>query len=224
MSRKLTQEEFIEKVSKAHSNKYDYSKTKYIDSNTNITIICPEHGEFKQSANNHLYRKQGCSKCSGKYSYTTEEFIFKANLTHNNKYYYDHVVYKNNSSKVLITCPVHGDFEQRPNDHLSNRGCPHCSKNGFKAFEPAILYYLKVTVNSGQNLYKIGITNKTVNERFNLTELNKIEIIKQTEYLIGQDAYDEEQRILKEFKEFKYTGPAVLVNGNTELFTKDVLK
>lgn len=48
--------------SKVHGNKYDYSKSEYIDSYKKVTIICPEHGEFSQLALSHL-RGIGCPKC-----------------------------------------------------------------------------------------------------------------------------------------------------------------
>jgi hypothetical protein len=56
-----------------------------------------------------------------------EEFKNKANLVHKNFYSYDNVIYKNSSTKVLITCPIHGDYEQRPTNHLQGRGCRKCS-------------------------------------------------------------------------------------------------
>lgn len=55
-----------------------------------------------------------------------EEFIKKANEVHKNFYTYNNVVYKNSSTKVLITCPVHGDYDQRPTNHLQGRGCRKC--------------------------------------------------------------------------------------------------
>ena len=41
---------------------------------------------------------------------------------------YTKVVYKNNRTKVIITCRIHGDFEQTPNNHLQGdgRGCRKC--------------------------------------------------------------------------------------------------
>ena len=42
---------------------------------------------------------------------TKEEFIQRALLIHNNKYLYDKVNYINTQTKVIITCPIHGDFE-----------------------------------------------------------------------------------------------------------------
>ena len=54
---------FINKAKQIHSNKYDYSKVKYIDSRTKVCIICPKHGEFWQTPSNHL-RGEICPKCS----------------------------------------------------------------------------------------------------------------------------------------------------------------
>lgn len=65
MSNKLTTQTFIEKAKLKHGDKYDYSKVNYISSNSPVTIICPEHGEFTQVAKNHLYG-QGCPKCGQK--------------------------------------------------------------------------------------------------------------------------------------------------------------
>lgn len=59
---------------------------------------------------------------------TKEEFITRANLLNNNKYSYDKVIYKNNYTKVIITCPIHGDFEQIPRNHLNGNQCPKCAR------------------------------------------------------------------------------------------------
>ena len=54
-------------------------------------------------------------------------FIRKAILTHSDKYDYSNVEYINNSTKVNIVCPIHGEFKQIPNSHLSGKGCKACS-------------------------------------------------------------------------------------------------
>jgi hypothetical protein len=59
---------------------------------------------------------------------TIEQFITKANIIHNNKYDYSKVVYLNNSTKVIIICPTHGQFSQQPGNHLNNNGCPTCAQ------------------------------------------------------------------------------------------------
>lgn len=62
MAKKLTTEEFISRAKKVHGDKYEYSKVEYFDSRTKVCIICPEHGDFWQSANIHL-RGHGCPIC-----------------------------------------------------------------------------------------------------------------------------------------------------------------
>ena len=62
---------------------------------------------------------------------TTEEFIEKAKLKHGDKYDYSKVKYTNNKIKVKIICPIHGEFEQTPNCHLDNQGCPICGDASF---------------------------------------------------------------------------------------------
>ena len=51
----MIQEAFIKKANIVHNYKYDYSKIKYIHINTKIIIICPLHGKFIQSPNNHIH-------------------------------------------------------------------------------------------------------------------------------------------------------------------------
>lgn len=131
MSKKLTSEEFIEKAKKIHGNKYNYSKVEYIDAHTKVCIICPIHGEFWQMPYSHL-NGNGCKKCgydssSKKVIKSREEFIFEAKNVHGNKYDYSMVKYINNHTKVCIICPIHGEFWQKPNDHLNGHGCPSCS-------------------------------------------------------------------------------------------------
>jgi protein-arginine kinase activator protein McsA len=127
---KLTIEKFIERANKVHNYKYDYSLIKYKNIFTNIKIICPIHGEFKQIPHKHL-QKHGCQKCGAirKTKDTTEGFIKKAKEIHGDKYDYSLVEYINRSTKVKIICKVHGMFEQMPQSHLITRsGCYKCGR------------------------------------------------------------------------------------------------
>jgi len=63
---------------------------------------------------------------------TTDEFIEKAMIIHGGKYNYDKTVYVNNHTKVIITCPNHGDFEQTPNAHNIGEGCSKCKVDKLK--------------------------------------------------------------------------------------------
>ena len=128
----LTTKQFITRAEKIHGNKYDYSKSNYVNSNTKVCIICPIHGEFWQTPAAHL-NGQGCPSCgivkrTSKISSNKDEFIKKAKKIYGNKYDYSKVEYINNSTKVCIICPIHGEFWQTPGSHLNGRGCNLCSK------------------------------------------------------------------------------------------------
>jgi hypothetical protein len=118
---------FIEESRKIHNDKYDYSKVEYTGNKDKVCIICPEHGEFWQTPNKHL-SGQGCPKCAGKHI-TTDEWINKASEMHQGRYDYSKVEYINNSTKVCIICPEHGEFWQTPDKHLGGEGCPICNNS-----------------------------------------------------------------------------------------------
>lgn len=63
--RRVTVEEFIKKSRNAHGDKYDYSKVRYTNNRTKVCIICPEHGEFMQTPDNHV-NEVGCPNCLNK--------------------------------------------------------------------------------------------------------------------------------------------------------------
>jgi len=128
-SQRSNTEEFIKRAVRIHGNKFDYSKSNYIDSKTIVVIICKIHGGFKQEPVRHL-RGQGCRKCATlKRLKTTKEFIKKAEKIHNYMYDYSKTDYKGSKEKVIIICPKHGEFEQNPSHHLQGHGCPKCFRS-----------------------------------------------------------------------------------------------
>ena len=131
MTERLTTEEFIQRAREVHGSQYDYDRTVYVATLNKIAITCPEHGDFEQRANNHLQGK-GCPECAtlaiaSAQSSTTEEFKGKARAVHGSRYNYDRTVYVTSKKKITITCLEHGDFKQRPNNHLQGSGCPKCA-------------------------------------------------------------------------------------------------
>lgn len=132
MGRIKTTEQFITDARKVHGDKYDYSKTKYNRHNEKVIIICPKHGEFLQTPNGHMFF--GCPKCGQELAAenrkkTTDEFKAEAEKIYGNKYTYNQVVYKNNHTKITVTCPVHGDFTCLPCHFLTGAaGCQYCKK------------------------------------------------------------------------------------------------
>lgn len=125
--KRLTTKEFIEKARKVHGYKYNYSKVEYKDSHTKVSIICPIHGEFSQTPNNHLNGQQ-CPFCSyPNINLSKEKFVSLAKNVHGDKYDYSKVVYKNTKDKLTIICPIHGEFSQSFEKHVvRGQGCPKC--------------------------------------------------------------------------------------------------
>lgn len=106
-----------------------------------------------------------------------------------------------------------------------DRGCPSCAQRGFNPSSVGYIYYLRVTTDDGNHLYKIGITNKErLSDRFCKSDLDRITKIKMLEFDRGHKAYELEQYYLNIFKDYKYNGDKILKSGgNTELFIADVL-
>jgi len=58
---------------------------------------------------------------------TINEFVENAKKVHGKKYDYEKINYINNATKIIIICPIHGEFKQIPRNHIYlKRGCPRC--------------------------------------------------------------------------------------------------
>jgi hypothetical protein len=130
--RKLSFTEFCDKANKKHMNFYTYVEKEYIKSSDILSIICPIHGLFKQQGNFHL-QGGGCKKCGVNKRAdirrgNVEDFIDKSNIKYNHKFDYSNFVYINVDCKSTIICPIHGEFEQTPYQHLNYKyGCGKCA-------------------------------------------------------------------------------------------------
>jgi very-short-patch-repair endonuclease/Zn finger protein HypA/HybF involved in hydrogenase expression len=120
-----SQEIWLEDARKTHGVRYDYSKVEYKNDHNKVTIICKEHGEWKQHAGSHV-RGCGCPRCNGGALKSSGEFIEDARKTHGVRYDYSKVEYEKDNIKVRIVCKEHGEFLQVPSSHLQGNGCPRC--------------------------------------------------------------------------------------------------
>jgi very-short-patch-repair endonuclease len=57
---------------------------------------------------------------------TLSEFVKKSKEIHGDKYLYDKSVYVNTKTLLTITCKIHGDFLQKPENHFAKCGCQVC--------------------------------------------------------------------------------------------------
>ncbi len=150
----------IEEAKKVHGDKYDYSMlTEYKNDRIKYPIICPEHGVFYQTMNNHIKGKQGCPvcgriKCGSERLMTTEEWVQRAREVHGDKYDYTQSVYENSRQPLKIICPIHGEFEQIAGNHLFGQGCPKCFKDK-STVEKELLEYIKSLLPSTEVLENV---------------------------------------------------------------------
>lgn len=129
--KKLTKEIFIEEAIKKHGYYYDYSKVVYIDIDTKVCIICPNHGEFWQTPYSHIRKGHGCQKCANekigeKRKHNKDFFVKEVLEVHGNFYDYSRFEYIDDKTKGEIICPNHGSFYQTPNNHKKGHGCKKC--------------------------------------------------------------------------------------------------
>ncbi len=221
----ITTEYFIKEAKEIHGDKYNYSLVKNADLFSEVMIICPEHGEFIQLSFDHIVG-HGCPLCAK--TPQTERFIAKAKLKHGDKYDYSLVDYHGSSQKVKIICIKHGIFQQTPNSHLSKHGCPSCSKYGFDPNKPSTLYYFSIPDihDDSKLLYKIGVINTSLVERYHKQDYSRILNIRKGFFQDGQQAYNEEQRLIKKYKNYLWKGETPFTDGTgiNELFTIDISK
>jgi hypothetical protein len=144
--------EFIYKAKEMHNNKYDYSLVEYKNSITKIKIICPIHGKFYQTPDNHLYG-YGCPACARlttihKVAKSYDYFLKKSRMIHGKKYDYSKAKYVSLSSKIKIICPKHGSFYQMPEKHIVGQGCPRCKESRGEKFIRKCLRELNIEFES----------------------------------------------------------------------------
>lgn len=152
-------EEFVKCAKDIHGDKYSYPE-EYVNNEKKIKIVCPIHGEFYQTPHMHLLG-QGCPKCYGNEVKSTETFIEECKKVHGDKYDYSKTEYKNAYSRVVITCPQHGDFVQIARTHLYGHGCPECSEK--KKFDKD--YFFKKAREKHGDRYDYSLITEIKNSR-----------------------------------------------------------
>lgn len=173
---KYTTKDIKKKILELFPDKnWDLSKVVYSGFDKKICIICNEidpvtgkkHGEFYITPDSLFKDKPGdrCPKCSGKYQYTTEDYIEKASILHNNFYRYDKTKYTRGEDNIIVTCPTHGDFLVTAASHINAlRGCPACSSSRREIVIYRVLNQLGIKFNYQYNIDSSeipGCPNKT---------------------------------------------------------------
>lgn len=230
-------EYFIKKSKDVHGDRYDYTKSNYINSATKLTITCKIHGDFEQRPSHH-YKGNNCPEC-GKLSTiktqskTNEDYLAECIAIHGNRYDYSKTLYTTCRNKVIITCKIHGDFSQRPKHHSTGSNCPKCIDIGYTRSD-----FIKASTNKGrdgtgdlyilefkndvEHFYKIGISvdfqHRLNVHKSNSYDCNVIATIKGD----AKDVYDNEKYFLKELYNSKYLPLGEFTSGGiNECFLHD---
>jgi len=232
--KKYTQDEFIKKSMFIHKNlSYEYHKVLYLNNDSQVIIVCKEHGDFYMTPKNHL-KGQKCKSCAYKYrnnrNSNTIEFIKKAERIYGkDKYDYSKIEYKNARSKINIICKVHGQFSINPSNHINaKQGCKDCGLEliGFnrsrwikKCENKICIFYILKCWSDKEYFYKFGITSNSVKKRFGGKSVipYQYEVIKQIKSSDAGYIWDLEKR----FKRFKIKNkyiPLIKFSGTTECF------
>lgn len=219
-------DKFVARARKLHNGLYEYPPQDWQGVRGPLTIICPDHGEVTVArAYTHTKPKAhqtgGCKKCASDQlrrlmGYSPKQLENKFRSIHGEAYTYDLSGFTNVNGKVLARCPEHGEWTPTVSDHLRGSGCPSCKKTGFVHHKPAELYLVEI-----EGLYKVGVTNKTLEQRYCLVDLNRMTVILRLRFDTGKEAQALEGKIIEQNKHIRYDGPPVLTQtGTTEMFTQ----
>lgn len=132
--RGMTKELFAAEAAIVHNGLYTYDNFEWINKRTKGDIYCTKHNIYFQQTPVHHLAGQGCPKCryekSAKSKTKPFEFVLERCFqVHGDKYTYHPETYVNGYTEMTITCPVHGNFTQTPNNHISfGQGCPSCAR------------------------------------------------------------------------------------------------
>jgi len=232
----LTEVEFISKADSFYGEgKYLYDKVGYVNYKTKVLIGCKEEGHnYFLKMPSEFFRGQGCPTCSAETSRIKQmkpqgQYIKECSTKHSNRYDYSLTTYNGRNYPITVICPIHKAFEIGAGAHIDGSGCKLCVYQAndyserFKLKTPAKLYYIKIKT-ADKTYYKIGVTTKTVAQRFQgvMKSGSTFEILDIKNFELGMDAYKEERRLLI-FHGGYVTKDSPLKNGNTEVFDRDIL-
>ncbi len=115
----------------------------------------------------------------------------------------------------------YGAYQSAYRKNILDEICTHMkiSNNRFNLLKPSILYYFKI-----DNVWKIGITNYTLEDRYYKRDRDKMKNIMIWKYQTGAEAKMIETEVLKNFKQYQYNGQTPFTDGtqSTECFTHDI--
>lgn len=178
-------------------------------------------GHTWKASPDNILRGKRCPTCFGKTKKTTQGY--KQELIQKKINFQVLEEYVNDKTPILHSCVKGHSWKAQPTHILNSKtGCPKCMTSGFSKSLPAILYYVKIIKNN-ETYYKIGVTNRSVKERFIREKDKEITSIMEKQFETGEDALLAEKKILDSYPRVSIDG-FLKSSGNTELFEYDILE
>lgn len=241
-------QKFLEKAKQKFGDRFDLTITaqEYFDYFTPVTVKCVKHGyeykikpvHFVANSYSNAPHKGGCSKCAVESSKAYLNKPITHYLQHLNDKFPAIKVNKlpentiSNLNIIELICSEHGIFTKTLADIIrtspnNSSLCHYCSREKLawnirqtRTDVPGTVYFVKFT---DVNLYKCGVTYKTLNERFRGV-LSKIEVLWTINLPTLEQAYALEIALFRYYKEFRTTYPDNSFGGYTEFLTINVNK
>lgn len=233
--------EVVSKFRSVHGDRYDYSKVVYESGKTKVEIVCHQHGSFLMTPSSHI-SGSNCIKCragNSKLQKTDAQFLQECEEKFAGKFSYLSSYQPNDTGKVWVVCPDHGEFKILCRVHLHSKyGCPACaseqmdrgvgSLGGINAKvaerNKALNYYVYLLKLQGgeEVFFKVGLTKVGSHERRmrGLRKYYDVEVLDMTEYTLDL-AFELEQFVLSTCSRYK---PLVKFGGYTECFQSSFLQ
>ena len=191
--------------------------SRYENNTAPLSFLCPS-GHTHRISWCAFNAGQSCARCAQKIMPTQDE-IFEA---FQKKGFTLLTFCKSSTQYLRYICPEGHMHCMTWNSFKNGMGCGKCSSRMFDKSKPAILYYVRIEA-KGHSVYKIGVTNKTVSQRFR-DEGVRPTSIKTWLFRNGATCLRAEKMLLKGGKSYAFSGPQLLnKTKNTEMFSLDIL-
>lgn len=238
--------EFLEKAKSIHPT-LDFSGNKqFKNQHESIFYTCSICNKSRSTNPNRVLTGRGCGtpSCRNKKQadiirLSLPDVIKKANAVHLEGHYsYKKSKYKGARYLMNIHCNYcNKEFDQTPDAHINqSQGCPTCGEHikyfgdylhniiAKKIFIEGWLYVINIYSDT-ESFFKIGISRRGVKRRFGGVHLpDEYDYDTICELPIGMvDGYLQEQFILKEYKNYKYS-PDIYFAGHSECLSVNPLE
>jgi hypothetical protein len=138
---------FKQEMFDLYGDQYDFTNSNYVNTKTELTIICKTHGEFSKAPFS-LLNGSACDKCA-KNAKSNNKLVFieEARKVYGDKDDYTDTEVISSVEKIEVRCTKHNyTFTKSIQTYLSGYGCPKCSAENYRKLRalPSEEYYKRV--------------------------------------------------------------------------------